>query len=57
MSGQIGQTGRKKDQKSTLLLKSMIFFFLNIKCKRKFKEEKSKQAFQGIWLSKMKRSS
>lgn len=27
MSEQIGQTGRKKDQKGTVLLKSRIFFF------------------------------
>lgn len=38
MSGHIGQIGRKKDRKSTALLKSKNFF-KTIKCKRKFKEE------------------
>lgn len=56
MSEQIGQTGRKKDQKGTVLLKSRIFF-LSIKCKRKFKEEKQVRKIQEIWLSKKKRSS
>lgn len=46
MSGQIGQTGRKKDQKSTLLLKSRNSFFKVSNAKENSRKRKASKHFK-----------